>query len=103
MPAWVAKWTGGEYRPGDGLMFGLGSHSVDQALLLIGATPTSVTGFYRTLRDSDSDIDDTFTIILQFGGEFRKLIATIKTSVVTPMERPLKYLIRGYDGSFLKV
>ncbi|KAF3118204.1 hypothetical protein TWF569_003697 [Orbilia oligospora] len=102
LPPWVANWKGGEYKPGDGIMYGLGSHSVDQALLLIGQTPTSVTGFYRTLRPSDSDIDDTFVIILQFGGELKKLIATVTTSVVTPMEQPLKYLIRGYDGSFIK-
>ncbi|KAF3940037.1 Alpha-N-acetylgalactosaminidase [Dactylella cylindrospora] len=101
-PPWIAKWKGGEYKPGDGIMFGLGSHSVDQALLLIGTTPTSVTGFYRTLRDSESDVDDTFIIILQFGGALRKLIATVTTSVVTRMENPLKFLVRGYDGSFLK-
>ncbi|KAJ6256998.1 hypothetical protein Dda_7881 [Drechslerella dactyloides] len=101
-PAWIANWKGGEYKPGDGIMFGLGSHSVDQALLLIGATPTSVTGFNRTLRDSDSEVEDTFIIILQFGGELKKLLATIRTTPVTPMEHPLKYLVRGYDGSFIK-
>ncbi|KAK6537574.1 hypothetical protein TWF694_011756 [Orbilia ellipsospora] len=101
-PPWIANWKGGEYKPGDGIMFGLGSHSVDQALLLIGQTPISVTGFYRTLRDSDSEVEDTFIIILQFDGKLKKLVATVTTSVITPMEQPLKYLIRGYDGSFLK-
>ncbi|KAK6346822.1 hypothetical protein TWF696_006930 [Orbilia brochopaga] len=101
-PPWIANMKGGEYKPGDGIMFGLGSHSIDQALLLVGATPTSVTGFYRTLRDDDSDVDDTFIIILQFGGELQKLLVTVRTSPVTPMEHPLKYLIRGYDGSFIK-
>ncbi|EWC43511.1 hypothetical protein DRE_07511 [Drechslerella stenobrocha 248] len=103
LPPWIANWTGTDkYKPGDGIMFGLGSHSVDQTLLLIGATPTSVTGFYRTLRPADSEIDDTFIIILQFGGDKRKLLATITTSVISPMEHSLKYLIRGYDGSFVK-
>ncbi|KAF3904711.1 hypothetical protein ABW20_dc0100021 [Dactylellina cionopaga] len=101
-PSWISNWKGGDYKPGDGIMFGLGSHTVDQALFLIGATPTSVTGFSRTLRDSDSEVEDTFIIILQFGGELQKLVATVTTSVVTPMQNPLKYLIRGYDGSFLK-
>ena len=84
-------------------MFGLGSHTLDQALLLFG-TPSTVTGFYRSLRGVESKTDDTFTIILQYDGssEKKNLVVTVKTSVVVPMPYPLKYFIRGYDGSFMK-
>ncbi len=83
------------------MMFGLGSHTVDQALALFGL-PSSVTGFYRSLRGIESKTDDSFTIILQYAGEQKNLIVTIKTSVVATMQLPLKYLVRGYDGSFIK-
>jgi len=102
-PFWIQKWNATEYKPGDGMMFGLGSHSVDQALLLVNnQTPTYITGYYRVLRGVGGNLDDTFVMVLQFDGEYKDLILTIRTSVVTPMDRPLKYLVRGYDGSFVK-
>jgi hypothetical protein len=54
------------------------------------------------LRRIESKTDDTFTIILQYSGAKKNLFVTIKTSVVTAMQYPLKYFIRGYDGSFIK-
>jgi predicted dehydrogenase len=93
--------TSPDFSPGDGLMFGLGSHTVDQALLLFG-TPATVTGFYRSLRGIESKTDDTFTIILQYSGAKKNLFVTIKTSIITTMQYPPKYFVRGYDGSFIK-
>ena len=100
-PSWISGWKSPDYSPGQGMMFGLGSHSVDQALLLFG-TPSSVTGFYRSLRGIESKIDDAFTIILQYSGAQKNLFVTVKTSVVATMQYPLKYFIRGYDGTFVK-
>jgi predicted dehydrogenase len=99
-PSWI-QGLDADYSPGDGLMFGLGSHSIDQALLLFG-TPTSVTGFYRSLRGIESKTDDAFTIILQYSGAKKNLFVTVKTSVVAIMQYPLKYFVRGYDGTFIK-
>lgn len=100
-PSWISGWKSPDYSPGQGMMFGLGSHTIDQALLLFGR-PRSITGFYRSLRGIDSKTDDTFTIILQYGGEQKNLLVTVKTSVVSTMQYPLKFLVRGYDGSFVK-
>lgn len=94
-------WKDPGYKLGSGMMFGLGSHSIDQALLLFGR-PSSVTGFYRSLRGIESKTDDSFTLILQYSGAQKNLVVTVKTSCVTTMEYPLKYFIRGYDGSFVK-
>ena len=80
------------------MMFGLGSHTIDQALQLFGR-PASVTGFHRSLRGIESKTDDTFTIILQYES---KLLVTVKTSVVATMQYPLKFFLRGYDGTFIK-
>ncbi|KAI8317315.1 hypothetical protein K4K59_008614 [Colletotrichum sp. SAR11_240] len=98
---WVANWGGKEYTPGNGMAFGLGTHTIDQALLLFGP-PKSVTGFLRSNRDIDSDIDDTFTIILQYDGDRRDLLVTIKTGIITHMQDQLKYFVRGTKGTYLK-
>lgn len=86
------------------MMYGLGTHSLDQTLLLFGK-PKSVTAFLRVLREGGADdaIDDSFTIILQYGGEQKHLIATVKTTVVSPQTKQLKYWVRGTNGSFTKV
>ncbi|GKT93159.1 oxidoreductase domain-containing protein [Colletotrichum tofieldiae] len=62
-----------EYAPGDGMAFGL-----------------------------ESEVEDSFTIILQYDGPQKDLLVTIKTSVTTPMAQQLKHLIRGTKGSWIK-
>lgn len=91
-----------EYVPGEGMMYGVGSHSIDQALVLFGR-PSSVTAFLRSLRGVESEIDDTFTIILQYDGEQKDLLVTIKTTIVSPMVDQLKTFVRGTEGSLIKV
>lgn len=100
-PFWMSSWKSPDWSPGQGMMYGLGSHTIDQALLLFGR-PASVTGFFRSLRDVESKTDDTFTIFLQYSGEKKNLFVTVKTSVVTTMQYPLKFFVRGYTGSFIK-
>jgi len=100
-PSWISGWTAPEYTPGEGMMFGLGTHSIDQALKLFGK-PRSVTAFLRSLRGVQSEVDDTFTIILQYVGNQKDLLVSIKTTVVSPMAQQLKALVRGTKGSFMK-
>ena len=76
-----------------------GSHSIDQALVLFGR-PKSITAFLRDLREADSEVEDTFTIILQYES---RLLVTIKTTITTCMEEQLHYFVRGTEGSFMKV
>lgn len=100
-PFWMASWKSPDYEPGNGMLFGLGSHTIDQALELFGP-PSTVTGFYRSLRGIESATDDSFTVILQYGGKHKNLLVTVKTSVVATMQQPLKFFVRGYDGTFIK-
>jgi len=79
-----------------------GSHTLDQALKLFG-TPASVTGFLRANRGADSEVDDTFTVVLQYSGARRNLMVTVKTSIVTHMKDQLKFWVRGSEGTYLKV
>ncbi|KAG4436067.1 hypothetical protein IFR05_008457 [Cadophora sp. M221] len=95
---WLHTMAAKKYSPGDGHMFGIGSHSIDQALVLFGK-PKSVTAFLRDLREADSEIEDTFTIILQYES---KLLVTLKTTVKTCMEEQLHYFFRGTEGTYIK-
>lgn len=80
----------------------LGTHSIDQAVVLFGR-PKSVTGFFRAQRGIESEVEDSFTIILQYEGEQKDLLVTVKTSVTTPLAQQLKLLVRGTEGSYIKV
>ncbi|KAL2125005.1 hypothetical protein VTJ04DRAFT_1370 [Mycothermus thermophilus] len=100
-PGWISHWTSKEYIPGEGMLFALGTHTIDQALVLFGR-PSSVTAFLRSNRGIDSAIDDTFTIILQYSGEKKNLLVTIKTASVTHMRDQLRFFVRGTRGTFLK-
>ena len=62
-----------------------------------------MTGFFRAQRGIDSEVEDSFTIVLEYDGEQKDLLVTVKTSVTTPMQQQFKYLIRGTKGSYLKV
>jgi predicted dehydrogenase len=95
---WLKFMTGKSYTPGDGHTFGLGTHSLDQAYVLFGR-PKSVTAFFRVQRGIKSEVEDSFTIILQYDSN---LLVTVKTCVVSPMERQLKFWIRGTKGSYIK-
>lgn len=103
-PDWVRGWTQKETVPGQGMLYGLGTHSLDQTLLFFGQ-PASVTGFTRALRSGEGKADDSFTVVLQYEGEKKDLICTVKTTIVStvPMERQLKFMVRGREGTFLKV
>ena len=102
MPPFMVRNKTVEFVPGEGMMFAAGSHSIDQAVVLFGR-PASVTAFLRSMRGIESDIDDTFTIILQYDGEWKDLLVTIKTAIVSPMFDQLKTFVRGSEGSFVKV
>jgi predicted dehydrogenase len=84
----------------DNLRF-IGSHSIDQALTLFGR-PKSVTGFYRAQRGAKSEVEDSFTIILQYDAPQQDLLVTVKTAITTPMAEQLKVLVRGDKGSYIK-
>ncbi|OBT85651.1 hypothetical protein VE02_05800 [Pseudogymnoascus sp. 03VT05] len=99
-PSWVSQFPA-KYTPGAGMAYGLGTHSIDQALVLFGL-PKSVTGFFRVQRGMESEVEDSFTIVLQYDGAQKELLVTVKTSVVTPMAQQLKFLVRGTKGSFIK-
>jgi predicted dehydrogenase len=78
-----------------GILYNLGSHTIDQALLLFGM-PDSVTAIVDSQR-TDSKVDDYYHIILAYQG----LTVILKSSYLVREEGP-RYIIHGTEGSFVK-
>ena len=88
------KWKE-ETGPGSGIIYDLGSHIIDQTIVLFGK-PNSVSGETFTQREG-SEIDDAFNIRLDYG----KLKVLLKSSLLVREEGP-RYILHGTKGSFVK-
>jgi predicted dehydrogenase len=84
-----------EPGPGSGTLFDLGSHLLDQALLLFGA-PRAVTADVFCQRES-SRVDDAFDVCLEYPG----LRAMLRARVLALAPGP-HFLLHGTQGSFVK-
>jgi scyllo-inositol 2-dehydrogenase (NADP+) len=80
---------------GTGTLYNLGSHLIDQALVLFG-NPEYINADIRIQR-TGGKIDDAFTLWLGY----RDIKVTIKASYLVKEPGP-RYLLHGTEGSFLK-
>jgi len=78
-----------------GVLYNLGSHMIDQALVLFGM-PYSVTSHLDILRDNGK-VPDYYDIRLQY----KKFAAILKCSYLVRHPGP-RYIIHGTSGSFQK-
>ena len=81
--------------PGSGILYDLGSHLIDQALVLFGK-PESVIADVRTERDF-GDADDAFDIWMKY--------PRLKVSLTAGMlirERTPRFTVRGTTATFVK-
>lgn len=87
--------------PGNGVIYDLGSHLLDQIIHLYGL-PQRVTGFLYTQRGAGPAVEnaeDSCTIHLHYADG---LLATAKAGVVSPEAEQLRFWVRGTEGSFKK-
>ncbi len=82
-------------EPGSGLLFDLGPHLIDQALMLF-STPERLTADIRQERDGAA-ADDAFDVVMHYG-EFR---AVLGASMLAASPGP-RFLLYGTHGSFVK-
>jgi predicted dehydrogenase len=82
-------------EPGSGLLFDLGPHLIDQALLLFG-TPDALTADVRIERDG-STVDDAFDLLFHYPKMRALLRAGVMVSTPTP-----RFAIQGTAGGYLK-
>jgi scyllo-inositol 2-dehydrogenase (NADP+) len=81
--------------PGAGLLFDLGPHLIDQALLLLG-WPRAVTAQLHRQRDG-AKTDDAFSLVLHH----ERFAVRLAGSVVARIPRP-RFVLHGTRGSFIK-
>ncbi|KAI9720102.1 MAG: hypothetical protein M1828_005830 [Chrysothrix sp. TS-e1954] len=112
-PASSWKTDHGERGRASGAVYDLGTHLLDQVLVLYGS-PTWITGFIfdqRVYPDGQGSAGgDSFVAILQYAGDASSptnpvRTVTVKATVVSPMapERQLRYLVKGTQGTWEKL
>jgi scyllo-inositol 2-dehydrogenase (NADP+) len=81
--------------PGSGWLYDLGSHLIDQALVLFG-WPQRIYADVRLQRDN-AQANDNFELILDYPG----LKVTLKTSMLVRESSP-RFILHGTQGSYVK-
>ncbi len=84
-----------ENRPGTGILYNLGSHLIDQALVLFGK-PKAVFADVRIIR-TNGEVPDMFELILAYP----EVKVSLKASYLVRRKSP-KFLVYGTLGSFVK-
>ncbi len=84
-----------ETGPGSGILFNLGSHMIDQVLVLFGM-PERVTATLSTQRQGGK-VQDNYHIMLTY----EKLRVVLKSSYLVRELGP-RYMLHGNEGSFIK-
>lgn len=84
-----------EAKPGTGVLYNLGSHVIDQALVLFGL-PTYVDARMGIQR-AGGKVDDFFDIRL----EYENLLVILKSSYLVKEAGP-RFTLHGTEGSFIK-
>ena len=80
---------------GSGLLYNLGSHMIDQALVLFGV-PVAVTAQVKTMRIG-GEVDDWFDVRLHYD----EVNVAVKSSYLVREAGP-RYVLHGTLGSFVK-
>jgi scyllo-inositol 2-dehydrogenase (NADP+) len=80
---------------GTGILFNLGTHMIDQALVLFGM-PTAVTAHLKVVR-AGGEVDDWYDIRLHYPDVNVNLKASLLVREPVP-----RYILHGTSGSFLK-
>jgi len=82
-------------RSGSGVLFDIGSHLVDQALVLFGM-PESVSADVRIERE-DQEVDDAFDIVLHYS----KMRVLLRATMIACAPGP-RLVLNGTRGSYVK-
>ena len=100
MPGATWKESPGEHND---VIYNLGSHILDQVYVLFGL-PTRVGCRFSDVRGVG--VDEGFAMDLYYppttGTASSEFVVTVRASIMSPLPRQLRFLIRGTNGSFVK-
>jgi scyllo-inositol 2-dehydrogenase (NADP+) len=82
-------------EPGSGILFDLGPHLLDQALVLFGP-PLAISADVRTERDG-AVADDAFDIVLHYS----HMRAVLRSTMLACEPGP-RFIVHGTEGSYMK-
>lgn len=82
-------------EPGSGVLFDLGPHLIDQAMVLFGP-PEAISADVRIERDGAS-VDDAFDVVLRYP----RMRALLRTGMLASTPTP-RFVIHGTQGGYLK-
>jgi len=82
-------------EPGSGVLFDLGPHLIDQAMVLFGE-PEAITADVRMERD-DASVDDAFDVVLHYP----RMRALLRAGVLVSTQTP-RFIVQGVQGGYLK-
>lgn len=85
----------GEKLPGSGVLYDLGSHLIDQALVLFG-TPQSIWA-HLNYDHSESKVDDGFLLFLNY----KQLRVILRAGTIVKNPGP-RFTLHGTNGSYIK-
>lgn len=95
----ASKWKN-KVIPGGSAIYDLGTHLLDQAVVLLGMSKR-ITAFIGSQRQvNTSGFEDSFTVLLHYGDG---VVVTAKAGVVSPLEEQVRFWVRGEKGSYCKV
>jgi predicted dehydrogenase len=86
-------------QPGAGVLFDLGPHVIDQALVLFGE-PQAIRASAFCERET-SKVDDSFDVCLEYGGARAGLRVMLRARIIAYAPGP-HFLIHGTKGTFVK-
>jgi scyllo-inositol 2-dehydrogenase (NADP+) len=81
-------------QPGSGILYDLGPHLIDQAVLLFG-WPRAISGRIRQERDG-TNADDAFDVVLDYGA----IAVSLHARLVAAVPRP-RFRLNGTQGSLM--
>jgi predicted dehydrogenase len=82
-------------EPGSGVLFDLGAHLIDQAIMLLGE-PEAIAADLRIEREG-ATVDDAFDVVLHYSKSRALLRAGMLVSTQTP-----RFVVQGTQGGYLK-
>jgi predicted dehydrogenase len=91
-----AGWKNEPDAPGAGLVYDIGPHLIDQALVLFGAA-TSVFAEQRTVRPASNVVDDAYIILTHRAGVSSHLVMSLVAAEGGP-----RFRVMGSRGTFTK-
>jgi hypothetical protein len=98
-------WKSDTAMAGNGALYDLGTHLIDQAVHLFGL-PTRVTGFLARQRDGvvgGEEVPvataDSFTVILHYSNG---MMFTVKAGVLSVAEDQMRFWVRSTEGTYRK-